>query len=84
LLYQWPSANSADGALGDQTLAAAPAKTLWTAGPALYQVNEATMRVRSTTGFGAVDNVAVLGQILWVEADNGVVYQLALHQPRVP
>jgi len=84
LLYPWPSANSANGALGDQTLAAAPARTLWTAGPALYQVNEATMRARSIAGFGAVDNVAVLGKILWVQADDGVVYQLALHRPRVP
>jgi len=84
LLYPWPSANSASGALGDHTLAAAPARTLWTAGPALYQVNEATMRIRSTTGFGPVDNVAVLGQILWVEADDGVVYQLALQRPLVP
>jgi len=29
------------------------------AGPALYQVNEATMRAGSITGLGAVDNVAV-------------------------
>jgi len=76
-LYPWPSANSANGALGDETLAAGPAGTLWVAGPALYQVNEATMRAGSITGFGAVDNVAVLGQILWVQADDGVVYQVA-------
>ena len=80
-LYQWPSANSANGALGDQTLAAGPARTLWAAGPALYQVNEDTMHARGITSFGAVDNVAVLGQILWVQADNGVVYQVALHTP---
>jgi hypothetical protein len=83
-LYPWPSATSANGALGDQTLAAGPAGTLWTAGPALYHVSEATMRAQSITGFGAVDNIAVLGKILWVQADDGVVYQLTLHRPSVP
>jgi hypothetical protein len=34
-LYRWPSATSADGALGNETLAAGPAGTLWAAGPAL-------------------------------------------------
>ncbi len=83
-LYPWPPTTSPDGALGDQTLAAGPAGTLWAAGPALYHVSEATMRARRFTGFGAVDNVAVLGQILWVLADDGVVYQVALHRPGVP
>jgi len=83
-LYSWPSATSANGALGDETLAAGPPGTLWAAGPALYHVSEATMRARRFTGFGAADNVAVLGQILWVQADDGIVYQLALHRPGVP
>lgn len=78
LLYPWPSAGSANGALGNQTLAAGPAASLWTAGPALYQVNQATMRARSITNFGAVDNVAIRGQTLWVQADDGTIYQLAL------
>ena len=82
--YPWPPADPGGGALGYETLAAGPARTLWAAGPVLYRVNEATMRARSITGFGTVDNVAVLGQTLWVQADDGVVYQLALHRPSVP
>jgi hypothetical protein len=42
------------------------------------------MRAGRFTGFGTVDNVAVLGQILWVQADDGVVYQVDLHRPSVP
>jgi len=75
-----PSAATPSGALGDETLAAGPGRTLWAAGPALYRVSEATMRARKFTAFGAVDNVAVLGRTLWVQADDGVIYQVALHK----
>jgi hypothetical protein len=84
-LYPWPPATSPTGILQPETsLAAGPRGTLWTAGPALYHVDEATMRAGKFTGFGAVDNVVVLGRILWVQADDGVVYQLALHRSSVP
>jgi streptogramin lyase len=83
-LYPWPSPTSDNDALGDETLAADPAGTLWVAGPALYQVNEATMHAMSIARFGAVDNVAGLGQVLWVQARDATVFQVALQRPSVP
>jgi hypothetical protein len=62
-------------------IAAAPGGTLWAGGRALYQVSQATMRVRSFSTFGAVDDVAALGTTLWVQAHDGSVYQLAVHRP---
>jgi PASTA domain len=62
-------------------LAAGPGGTLWVGGQALYQVSQASMRVRTISGFGAVDDVSVLGNTLWVQADDGSVYQAALHRP---
>jgi streptogramin lyase len=74
--------------LGDQTLAAGPAHTLWAAGPVLYRINEMTMRAKKVNGFGPVDNVSVIGQTLWVQTDDKFVYQLALNRasssPAVP
>jgi hypothetical protein len=55
--------------------------TLWVGGRALYQVSEASMRVRMISRFGAVDNVTALGGTLWVQAGDGSVYQVALHPP---
>jgi PASTA domain len=62
-------------------IAAGPDGTLWVGGQALYQVSQASMRVRTISGFGAVDDVSVLGNTLWVQADDGSVYQAALHRP---
>jgi hypothetical protein len=62
-------------------IAAGPAGTLWVGGQALYQVSEASLRVQKITAFGAVDDVAALGSTLWVQADDGTVYQAALHRP---
>lgn len=62
-------------------IAAGPGGTLWVGGGALYEVSEASMRVQAISGFGAVDNVAALGQTLWVQADDGSVSQLVLHRP---
>jgi hypothetical protein len=75
--------------LGGQTLAAGPAGTLWAAGPALYRVDERTMRAEEISRFGRVDDVSVIGQSLWVQTEDqfGVlqsVYQLALHPAGSP
>jgi hypothetical protein len=72
--------------LGFQTLAVAPARTLWAAGPALYRINETTMRAQKISRFGAVDNVSVIGRTLWVQTEDQFgshqyVYQLALTRP---
>jgi len=75
--------------LGPQSLAAGPARTLWAAGPALYRVNETTMRAQRISRFGAVDNVSVIGRTLWVQTEDEsgyrqYVYQLALNRPGSP
>jgi hypothetical protein len=62
-------------------IAAGPGATLWAGGQALYQVSEDSLRVRTISRFGAVDDVAALGGTLWVQAGNGSVYQVALHRP---
>jgi hypothetical protein len=71
--------------LGFQTLTAGPARTLWAAGPALYRIDVTTMRAGKISRFGAVDNVSVIGQTLWVQTEDQFgyhkyVYQLALHR----
>jgi hypothetical protein len=70
-----PTAN-----LGREIIAG-PGGTLWVGGQALYQVSEATMRVRTISRFGAVNDVTAFGQALWVQASDGSVYQVALHRP---
>jgi PASTA domain len=61
-------------------IAAGPGQTLWVGGQALYQVSAASMRVRAFSDFGAyVDDVAVFGTTIWVQAGDGIVYQAALH-----
>ena len=75
--------------LGAQTLVPGPARTLWAAGPALYQVDETTMRAQTISRFGPVDNVSVIGQTLWVQTEDQFgyhqyVYQLALHRASSP
>ncbi len=67
--------------LGSQALTAGPGGTIWAGGPTLYRINQATLRSERVRGFGAVDNVAVDGQTLWVETDDYFLYQLALNRP---
>jgi hypothetical protein len=74
-----PSSGLAPNLLTD--IATGPGGTLWVGGQALYLVSEASLRVRTISGFGAVDDVSVLGSTLWVQADDGYVYQVALHPP---
>jgi hypothetical protein len=74
-----PPNGSAPNPGGD--IAAGSGGTLWVGGQALYQVSEVSARVRTIRGFGAVDDVAALRGTLWVQADDGTVYQVALHRP---
>jgi len=81
-LYQNPASLQN---FGFQTLAAGAARTLWAVGPALYRIDERTMRAEQISRFGRVDDVSVIGQTLWVQTEDqfGVhesVYQLALNR----
>jgi len=67
--------------LGPQAISSGPGGTLWAGGPGLYRIDQATMRFTRIRGFGAVDNVAAIGQTLWVETDDDFLYQLALNHP---
>jgi hypothetical protein len=74
---------------GFQTLAAGAARTLWAAGPALYRIDETTMRAKTINRFGRVDDVSVIGQTLWVQTEDQFgyhqfVYQLTLTQASSP
>jgi DNA-binding beta-propeller fold protein YncE len=77
----YPANATAQLILGPQQLVAGPGGTVWVGGPSLYRIDQATMHSEQVRGFGAVDNLAVDGQTLWVETDDYFLYQLALNRP---